>query len=66
MGIVLLKLNLVQGDNFAGRVEDEEAGAGGSLVDSADKRLGTDGRHCALGRVLRDEVGKHSGGVCGR
>ncbi len=59
LGIVLLELNLVQGNDFTGRVEDEKAGAGGSLVDGTDKGLGAGGRHGAafLGDGVCDEVG---------
>lgn len=46
MGVDLLKLNLVIGDNVARRVEDDEAGTRSTLVQGADK-----GRHIVVGIV---------------
>lgn len=49
---MLLKLNLVQSDNLAALVEDEESCAGGTLVNGTDEGCGSRGRH-VFGAGLR-------------
>lgn len=54
VGVDLLKLNLVHRNNLTAVVEDDEAGAGGALVNGANK-----------GWVHRLSDWGHGGGVCG-
>jgi hypothetical protein len=60
--IVLFKLNLMKGNNLALSVEDEEAGAGSSLVNGTNKSLSASWGHCVavLGDGLLDKIGQHS------
>lgn len=39
MRVHLLELDLVLGDRYTSSIEDQEAGAGGSLVDRTDKGI---------------------------
>lgn len=61
--IVLFKLNLMNGNNLALGVEDEEAGAGSPLVNGTDKSPSASRGHCVafLGDGLLNEIGQHSG-----
>lgn len=64
---MLFKLNLMNGNNLALGVEDEEAGAGSPLVNGTDKSPSASRGHCVafLGDGLLNEIGQHSGDLKG-